>query len=430
LNIRQTVTLGVVLTALVGGCQWDPPRDNPLDPGFYRYQKTGDLEMTVRSASDRRPIPGAEVRIPSLDYYRFTDSLGVASFSSLPVDTFWVTAERRGSFPFGLDSIRAAVVPDQIIHETIELDTLPSAFGSVQVWVRTLRNLPIPGATVLINSLGRFTTTDNSGYARFDNLPPALLWIEAYRSNGGASYGRDSVSVTIIPAATVNAFFNLDGLPAFSHASVTSVGYVVRPTDQPRYIVSLKALVSDPDGPYDLGRVEARVIDPIQQDTVRASLKYDLDSSLWRADVPADSFPNGHIDNIVAIPFDFFAYDLAEASAPPTSTIMVRVLHGVVDLVVNQPDTIPTLQWTYSYFYELQSPSLFNYLVRIYRDTVPSGLVLAYERRVTPAAADRNFHQVETRLPLNAAYVWEVYVIDHHGISLRSSRIALNLPSP
>lgn len=433
IGLPQSKFLIILLAAItaISGCQWDPPRDNPLDPGSYRFQPVGALELLVLDRATNTPIAGAEVRIKEISEFRHTDSLGAASFSAIPADTYWVAAERGGSFPYGIDSTRLIIASDVSSRDTLRLAALPTASGGLKITILTLNSQPIPGATVQVREpngvVGRYAITNALGEAEFAILPAGSVWVTAFRENGGAAYGRDSIRVDIFTAQIADTSLSLNALPSFEKVVVNAIAYADNPQQaEPFYFVRLKAVVDDPDGSFHLRRVEARAIDFAHEDTIRTSLRYfpnDIpDSIYWGADIQSDQFYNSLIDNVVAIPFEFFAYDAAGGSAPPTSTILVRVLHGYPDAAQVQPEQYPQLRWIYTYIDDLQDTSLFNYLVRIYRTSFPSSL--AYERLVAPNEGTQNLHVVDRLLPSGGIdYEYEVWVIDLYGNSSRSPRI-------
>lgn len=425
MGVSKTLIIYLAVALFATGCQWDPPRTNPLDPGYYRYRPTGGIEISVMALDSSLPIPNAEVRIPQLKHIALTDSFGLVSFNTLPVDTYWICAERRGDFPYRIDSVRISVRENQIVRDTLLLEALPSALGSVRLRVLTLGQQPIADATVLITEIGRFTLTDANGYARFDDLPPGPLWLRAYREiQGDAIYGRDSTQVTIVSASLVDASINLDALPSFTRATANSLAFTAnREQEVPTYFLRLKAEVFDPDGPADLRRVEVKWIDSYHQDSLLISLGYDFVSTLWTADVPSDSFYDGQIENALTLPFKFQAFDFAGNASPSTEAIMARVIHGFPDAQSVLPEQFPELIWQYERFTEFSNIHLFNYDVRIYRFLVREELV--YDTLVPPINFRENRHRVGVNLP-PGNYSWEVSVLDLFGNSSSSPRIQFN----
>ena len=410
---------------LQAGCQWDPQHSNPLDPENYRYQPVGRVEITITALDTHLPIPNADVRIPSLDAFSLTDTLGVASFESLPVDTYWVTAERGGDFPYRLDSLRMIVKERQTVRDALALEALPSAFGSVRLRVLTLGQQPIRDATVLISEIGRFVLSDTEGYAVFENLPPGQMLLRAFReTQGEAIYGRDSVEVTVVSATQTESFINLDALPSFTRATANSLAFGETNESEPVYSVQLKAEVFDPDGAFDLSRVEVQWVDIFHEDTLIVNLRYRLDSAFWAATVPSDSFYNRTIENAPPFPFRFQAFDESGNASPLTSVTMVRVVRGFPSTDPDVPPVqFPTLRWSYNEYLDLKDPTLYYYIVRVFKLSLEEELV--YYREVPPENFPGNSHTIDTDLP-PGSYRWEVWVRDVFGNSSRSPRISFN----
>ncbi len=323
--------------ATLSGCQWDPPRDNPLDPGSNAYH-----------------------------------------------------------YPF----------------------------GSLKVHVRTLIEQPIADATVLLPELERFAVTDSNGLAEFEEIPTGTWWIVAYRNLSGSDvYATDSAQVTITVKASSEMTMQLDGLPEIKTAYAYSVAFADSDTPiDPTYLIRLKSTVFDPDGVHHLLRVEAVLVDTLNDYSLAIDLRFNADSSFWWSDVPADSFHNDKTDNALFLPFTFRAFDAVGNASPPRTAFVARVLHGIVSLFNGSPPT--HLEWTYPSFNELSDPSTFNYHVRIYVDIPP--LEEIYWRIVVPRPSASGEHDVDIHLPVGI-YLWDVLVLDNFGNSTRSPRLSFTV---
>jgi hypothetical protein len=299
--------------------------------------------------------------------------------------------------------------------------------GSLNFKVLTLIQQPIVGATVLIDELGLYVLTDSSGRAHFDNLPADSYWVRAFRDTPGlAQYGRDSLLVAVTPHGSLDTTINLDGLPSFTFVAANAISSIDSGTQHfPDYQVLLKASARDPDGPADLVRVQAKLTDAINHDTLSVTLSYALDSLFWSVIIPSDSFYNGHIENALILPFEFEAFDVAGRPSLPTPAYMARVIHNQPGInVPPQPDPFPVLQWDFPLYNELPYANLFNFLVRIYRN-FPQRQVI-YERLLVPNNSSGYSHRIQSPLP-PGTYEWEVWVIDLYGNSSRSARLPIQV---
>ncbi len=341
--MKRLLSIVVFCIAALSGCQWDPPRDNPLDPGSNAYH-----------------------------------------------------------YPFGM----------------------------LRVHALTLIQQPISMATVLLPELGRFLISDDSGLVEFDEVPTGTWWVVAYRDiNGSAVYARDSARVTINVKQSSEVSLRLDALPRFTSAYAVSLVTSESETEDPHYFIRLKATVTDPDGPQHLERVESVFMDTLHNYSIHVDLQYNTnrDSAFWWTDIPPDSFRNSSTGNALYLPFTFRAFDFAEKASPPTTAFVARVLHGVPTFSDPQQDLFPNLEWSYTYYNELDDTTSFNYLVKIFRNTPE--LPEIYRRTVIPRNLASRSHTVEERLPLGR-YLWEVWVLDNFGNSSRSRRGNLDVGPP
>lgn len=411
---------------MCAGCDWNPPRDNPLDPGYYRYRPVGRLEVVVVERGANRPLFDAEVRIPELNAFGKTDRNGLARFDSIPIGRYLVSAERRGEVPFALDSDSSRIIENGITRDTLRLSPLPVPPGSLSLRVLTLTQQPIVGATVLITEVGQFALSGADGMAHFGELPVGDWWVRAFRAEDvGAIYGRDSLLVMVRSLVESDTSIRLDALPIFSSVSANSVAYAeIRTQPDPYYFVRLKATVIDPDGLADLTRVESRLIDPSRADTLSVGLRFNPDSSFWWVDIPSDSFPDRLIDNALTLPFTLQAFDVAGNGSPLERAYLARVIHGVPSLLPVQPEARPFLRWNYSLYNEFSGITLFNYRIRIYRNT--DERPLAHEQQVVPDNSSYNEYRTLVQLP-SGNYLWEVWVLDLFGNSSRSAKDPLTI---
>lgn len=114
--------------ALSQGCQWDPPRDNPLDSASDAYHNPfGFLRFRVQTLV-QQPIFNATVMIPELGRFALADSHGIANFDEIPIGTWWVVAFRDtpGNAIYARDSVQVTIDILQTTEKGLLLDALPS----------------------------------------------------------------------------------------------------------------------------------------------------------------------------------------------------------------------------------------------------------------------------------------------------------------
>jgi hypothetical protein len=113
LSAFQIVTFGTIMLMYFCGCDWDPERDNPLDPGSPLYRSTSSLHVRVLTLDPNLAITGAKVEVftdPVLS--KFTDEDGWVHFNDIPVRTLTVTA----SADTDRDTIYAPISNEVIIN--------------------------------------------------------------------------------------------------------------------------------------------------------------------------------------------------------------------------------------------------------------------------------------------------------------------------
>ncbi|MBM3326764.1 MAG: carboxypeptidase regulatory-like domain-containing protein [Calditrichaeota bacterium] len=398
------------------GCQWDPPRDNPLDPHNYRYKPSGGLRLVLLDSADAAPIYNAEVRLPALSLSKLTDSAGTAEFHSVTPGRWQVFAERRGENelePYGLDSLLIDVQDQRVRRDTLKLKALPPTFGRLTAQVLTLASAPIFKATVMLNELGRFAYTDNSGRANFSEVPVGRYWLRAFRNAGfEVTYALDSVVVEIRQGALTSTVIRLDALPTFDSTSVNSFVYKIYEDSLPVYQIHFKAWVDDADGQHTLDSIKWRL------ETLSARLAYVPDSGFWRAEEPAARFPTAKPDWVISQPVYFEATDRAGYTTTSLPTYLWRVIHDVPRLIAPPFEHQPEFNWNFDWTLSFPDTAAFYYLVRVINRNTNQ---VVYQKMVTPAIPPRTRHRCEDYLP-ELYYDWEVWALDYLGNRSRSVR--------
>jgi hypothetical protein len=417
---RNKTYLSIVVAAfLILGCDWNPPRDNPLDPGNYRHEPVGSLQLLVLATGSTQVLADADIQIPALNRFTVTDDSGFAQFDDLPTGGFWVLGEKRRGLPYGIDSTFVVIRENRLRTDTLQLHAQPLPTGSLLFRTLDRTQQSISGVSVTITALGLFVRSDGEGVARFEDLPPGDWWVSAEKSESpGARFGLDSLLVTISSLIEADRSIFLDALPEFQMLTVTSLATSSIGQVDPQYSLRIRAIVTDPDGIIDLLRVEAMLIDTSRDDTIRSSLVFDNDSSLWFTEIPSDSFPGNLIDNALGLPVVVEAFDRAGYRSPAQTRYLTRVIHGVPQLFLESGGATPTLAWIYDLWSEMPSISLFKYQVRIYHNNIQR--IRRYLRTVVPEQRAYNQHIVDTELP-PGPYIWEVWVLDNFGNSSRSA---------
>jgi hypothetical protein len=129
--------------AIVSGCQWDPPHDNPLDPGSNAYHfPFGSSKVTIQTLVGQ-PIKDATVLLPELGQFGVTDSNGVTLFEELPIGKWWVVAFRDniGYDVYARDSAQLTVSINESSELTLPLDGLPKIITAYAISVAFIDTL-------------------------------------------------------------------------------------------------------------------------------------------------------------------------------------------------------------------------------------------------------------------------------------------------
>ncbi len=204
-----------ILLLFVCGCDWDPERNNPLDPGSpkYRSERVGSLHVRVMRLNQVYSIANAEVEIlsdPALS--KQTDPDGWVYFSAIPEgiitvrasadmdrDTIYASSTRQVDVSlfdttealFYLDAL--PIFNSAVAHSvTIEADT--GQFPNLNYWVHLKARVEDPDGP-------HDLTAVEWAWENTISEPPLLL-------SGEMLYQRDSSFFdTLIPG---DAFGNID----------------------------------------------------------------------------------------------------------------------------------------------------------------------------------------------------------------------------
>lgn len=328
------LSLYILILFAVNGCDWDPPRDNPYDPGHY---------MNIEP---------------------------------------------------------------------------PESVGSLVVRVLTLAQTPVSDASVVFEVEGGTLTihTDSAGEVIFEDVPTGTWWVMAFKDNdGGPTYVKDSVQVSIEAGRRSSVILPLDALPMFvDDPDVNSKTYKNSTLEPEIYYARLKALVDDPDGPADIIFVKWRWSDDtLNQGKLTGLLNYQPDSGFYSAVVPSDSFPGGKLSSARNGPFFFEIFDHDSNSTLSEPVELGTIISDVPDLDAVQDQVYPLLRWEY------RNNDQFSFLIRVWTNTELEFLV--YDTLLTSPANFFHTHRMQ-RILERGAYYWYVWVLDLFGNSSRSAR--------
>jgi len=425
LNSVKIRHIGVCIAALLLGCNWDPPHDNPIDPNYYRYLPTGELKLTVIGADSLKPLSQVEVRSPALAVLAYTDSAGSVHLKKLPLGLYRFYAERRdGTKPYGLDSVNVQIRENSVYADTLSLPPLPPTRGGLTVRVKTLISQePIYGAEIRIPELGLYSLSNPDGYAEFPEVRPGNWTITGSKLSAvPPSYAVDSLQVTINPSSLTSVVLNLDALPFFIEVLVTSLSKY-RGVEEYTRELRLKAKVDDPDRTSDIEHIEWTYRDTLETEIVVSgylSYNQDSDSAFWETTIAADRLPEGNIDRAVSKPFRFEAFDQSGNSAVTTAAL-AKVIHRAPSLVPVEISWIeyPKLVWRYYWRDEFEDESLFKYILRV--QDVDNNLSVVYDTLLAQAGESQPSHTLVRPL-VQGDYYWRVWVVDLYGNLSQSQR--------
>jgi len=179
--------------ATMTGCQWDPPHDNPLDPGSNAYHfPFGTLRVSVLTLIEQ-PIRDATVLLPELGQIAVTDTNGLVEFKELPIGVWWVVAYRNnvGSAVYTSDSAQVTILTKAASEQTLLLDGLPeilSAYVFSVAYVDTNQQ-PDPIYSIRLKS----TVLDPDGVHHLQRVEAVLIdSLHDYSLEIGLQYNADS----------------------------------------------------------------------------------------------------------------------------------------------------------------------------------------------------------------------------------------------
>jgi len=287
---------------------------------------------------------------------------------------------------------------------------------NIHVKVKSLNNQPIPDATVIIESLGRYALTDSNGWAAFEDIHIGTFWVVAFRSEGDYPYyARDSILVTTRSGVSNEFTIFLSASPRFIDVTVNSMTIQQERFGDPLRKVRLKAFVEDPDGPFDIRRVGWSFQE------ISGTMRYnqDPDSAFWETELREEEFPDGNIGEALGNPFVFEVTDGAGSSVNTEATL-TRILRQIPNVrdCVGEPQ--PVIHWSYEWYDDFGPDEWFGYILRIFRDD-PNDHCMVYDTLFTGGEFNTIDHQVGTVLEPGDYYCY-VWVIDSFGNYSRSRK--------
>lgn len=302
--------------------------------------------------------------------------------------------------------------------------------GKLATQVRRLSGAPIAQAVVTIPQLGRFRTTNNDGWAVFEDLPHETLLVTAsYTSPEGVAYASEDSQIVVTPFGSDTLVFSLDALPIFRRSQVNSVTIAEGDNEQTAtitYRLSLTTAVDDPDGPQDLRKVQWNLYSNSQTDSIlqRGDMSFRPDSALWWSDVPDSVLPGGRLDRVLTLPFLFRAEDLAGHGSLSRPAFLARVIHEVPkNLSLSVTGRNPTFDWDFIWDAVFRDTADFIYILRVWNNLRTR---VIYEKLLTPSRFYTNRHTAQISFEAGR-YYWEVWTVDIFGNRARSRQIAMQV---
>ncbi len=425
-NYQVPIYFSFVLVSailILFGCQWDPDHNNPFDPNYIVTDKTSmQVQVLSRDSAEDMPVIGASIQISTLGRIATTDSTGWAKILEIPLGRWWVSAYRDTEEQpnYARDSIEITTTLDTPNSTSLRLNALPipeKPSLHVQVMNRDFStDFAINKATVQIADLGRFATTDTSGWVHFLDMPVGDYWVAAFRENGEEPiYAIDSVQTTISANMPTTTRMRLDALPHFTSISATAVTLRRRLGDN-NYVkkIRLKSIVNDRDGATDLKSVEWR----FREMTGELNYNQEPDSAFWEAEISAEEFAGG-IGDAMNAPFYITASDGAGNSVQADTTL-ARILQSVPDISDPTPEANPDFRWVFYWYDEFDNLSDFKYLLKIWRDDLYEPVVV-YDTTLTPQASHETNHIVDMDLD-SGDYFSYLFVVDNFGNYARTEK--------
>ena len=129
----------------------------------YKQQIRG----TVLDIVLQKPMPGATVTIPSLNYSTITDEGGMFRFKELPIGSYQISVSYSGFKPVTLDNIAISSGKETVL--TISMEALVKLEDEVVVKANSKRNKPINDMSTV--SARAFTVEETQRYAAAVNDP-------------------------------------------------------------------------------------------------------------------------------------------------------------------------------------------------------------------------------------------------------------------
>ena len=283
--------------------------------------------------------------------------------------------------------------------------------GNIDGRVMTRRADGIPYALVLIPGADRVTRTDSAGGFSFRGLPEQTLWV--YLSADG--YAPDSQLVQTDKGRIDSLTSYLNGLPYFTHCSISAHVYGRGWPPEPLLYCRLAAQVTDRDGDADIDSVWASIPDI----GFTKRLIFDPDSGRYYYTLWASAIPSQRLETLVGLPVRITAADERDTVSRAPSPGITRIIYDLPQPLfpfggLDTLSTDTTLIW--QRFDHGYSVRYHGEVVRIEAGS-PAGIVAAFD---TPGPADTSY-RIQAQALVTGDYYWTIEAVDIFGNSSRSA---------
>jgi hypothetical protein len=195
----------------------------------------------------------------------------------------------------------------------------PLLGGSLEARVMTRRATGISGATVTVESAGRYEYTDSIGWVGLYGLPPCSSWVSAQASG----YAPESVRMCFTRGRTDTFSWYLDGQPYLRKYSVTTHRNYHDYPRNPDNFFQLSTQAGDPDGASDIDSVWAEIpgLD------LAYPLEYDQTLHDYTITLNADSLPGGSLEALAGTPVYFYVVDRESVVTQSDPCTVTRIIY-------------------------------------------------------------------------------------------------------
>ncbi len=274
---------------------------------------------------------------------------------------------------------------------------------------------PLPEVEVRMAPAGLLTRSQSSGNFRFERVPAGSYEILATKD--GFVTARDSVVVQAGQLASVE--LNLDGLPAFASARLTS-NHTSRwfPLDD-LFALQVEARLSDPDGLSDIVLVELDIPELDFVDTLNVTETF----GIFERTIVEARLPSRNLQNVLGHAVFLRATDRAGYQNTSEPIFLARVIETTPQTSAPQSFELldsprPTLVW--------QPATVdfnFTYDIQLFR--VDFGLnTFVWGEQNIPDTTESI--AVSMDLP-DGTYFWTVSIVDEFGNASRSKEASFRI---